>query len=117
MNDIAFLELLKKSNNGILRGAKTNLAKKLQVNETLITHILKGRQKPSERIIKKMANILSTTEENLKKIFDFSENNNIKNIIAINENKNLKKELELAKERIIFLEEQVLFYKNNKKTK
>lgn len=115
MNELAFLELLKKSNGGILRGAKSNLAKKLKVNETLITHILKGRQFPSERIIKKMAIILATTEDNIKQIFDSSENNNDKNIVIINENKILKKELELVKERIIFLEEQVAFYKNSRK--
>jgi len=113
MKEQDFLKLLKTFNGGILRGAKRNLSKKLKCSETLITHFVKGRQKPSEKIIKEMANILSTSEDKLQKIFDIGD----QNIVAIGDNNNIsynqmQKELELKEEKIKFLEEQIAFYKS-----
>lgn len=114
----SFEQLLKNMNNGILRGAKRNLANKLKVNESLIGRLANGKQTPSEKLLKEMSKFLNTSESNLKKIFDLSINNNIignKNNVSINtETEHLKKELSLAKEKIIFLEEQVAFYKTKK---
>ena len=86
MNQKKFFELLKKHNNGILRGSQRKLAKDLGYNETSISNISSGRAKPSEELIKAMSKVLKVKEEN-----------------------------KLLKERIKFLEEQVLFYKEKSK--
>lgn len=118
MNGQEFLKLLKKWNGGILRGSQRKFAKELKIAESSVANFIKGRQIPSEKLIRDMAKLLSTSESNLQKIFDLSINNNIvgdKNNISINtENQNLKYELELAKKEILFLREQVDFYKSKK---
>ena len=118
MNQKKFFELLKKHNNGILRGSQRKLAKDLGYNETSISNISSGRAKPSEELIKAMSKVLKVKEEELQKIFDFSNSNNIigdNNSMYINENKQLKERITLLEEKIKFLEEQVLFYKEKSK--
>lgn len=115
MDSKKFEELLKKMNNGILRGAKRNLANKLKVNESLIGRLANGKQSPSEKIIKEMTKILSISEDNLKKIFEIRD----QSIVSIGDNNNIsynqmQKELELKEEKIKFLEEQLEFYKSKK---
>lgn len=115
MNAQEFLKLLKKWNGGITRGSQRNFAKKLSIAESSIANFIKGRQSPSEKLLKEMAKILSTSEDNLQKIFDLSGSNNTfgnNSPVHVNYNEQLEKELKLKDERIKFLQEQVDFYKS-----
>lgn len=118
MDQKKFFELLKKHNNGILRGSQRKLAKDLGYNETSISNISSGRAKPSEELIKSMSKVLKVKEDELKKIFDLSNSNNIigdNNTMILNENDQLKEKIKLLEERIKFLDEQVSFYKEKSK--
>jgi transcriptional regulator with XRE-family HTH domain len=115
MNAQEFLKLLKKWNSGIARGSQRNFAKKLNIAESSIANFIKGRQSPSEKLLKEMAKLLSTSEDNLQKIFDLSGSNNTfgnNSPVQINYNDHLEKELKLKDEQIKFLQEQVDFYKS-----
>lgn len=117
MDLLAFEELLKKMNNGILRGAKRKLSQKMKINESLIGRIVNGKQAPSEKLLKEMSKLLSTSENNLQKIFDLSGSNNTfgnNSPVQINYNDQLEKEIKLKDEEIKFLKEQVEFYKSKK---
>jgi len=70
-------ELLKKWNGGILRNAKSKLAKELKVQNTNVSAWLNGRQRPSERAINKMSKLFGKTEKDIKELF---ENKNRPNI-------------------------------------
>lgn len=61
--------LLKNWNKGILDGAKTNLAKELNISPSKISDCLSGRQNPSKNMIKKMASIFGKPEEEIRRIF------------------------------------------------
>ena len=70
MNEISSAEkLLKDWNGGVLREAKTRLAKELKVQTGNVSNWLHGRQEPSERAIVKMAKMFGKTEEEIKKAF------------------------------------------------
>lgn len=131
MNQKKFYELLKKYNNGIIRGSKRKLAKELGYDETSISNISLGRAKPSEELIKAMAKVLKVKEDELKKIFDLSNLSNIfedKNYTIINKNEHLKEKIKFIEEKnkflekqiasleqqISFLQQQLSFYKNKK---
>lgn len=73
-------ELLKKWNDGILRGSKKALADKLGIPDTSVSHWIAGRAKPSETHIKKMAKIFKKSEEEIREIFN-TEKENQNNII------------------------------------
>ncbi len=63
-------DILKEWNGGILRNAKRNLAKKLNLqSQTSISDWLYGRQEPSERAISEMAHLFGKKEEEIKRIF------------------------------------------------
>lgn len=66
-------ELLKKWNNGILRGSQAKLAEKLAVASPTISEWISGKKSPSEENIKKMSKIFNNTEEEIKGIFGISD--------------------------------------------
>lgn len=66
---MSFENLLKKWNNGIERGAQARLVEKTGLSKALISNYISGRQKPSEAAIKKIANVLKVTPEELENVF------------------------------------------------
>lgn len=66
---MSFENLLKKWNNGIERGAQARLVAETGLSKALISNYISGRQKPSEAAIKKIANVLKVTPEELEDIF------------------------------------------------
>lgn len=66
-------ELLKKWNNGVLRGAQLHLAKELNISHVSVTRWFKGTQKPSEIYIKEMSKLFKKSESELREIFNINE--------------------------------------------
>ena len=66
---MSFENLLKKWNNGIERGAQARLVEETGLSKALISNYISGRQKPSEAAIKKIANVLKVTPEELENVF------------------------------------------------
>ena len=109
MNEKKFLDLLKKFNGGILRGSQRKLSKDLKIDESSIANFRRGRQIPSEKLLKEMAKILKTTEEEMQNIFEINTQSASDARLEILEEKMkrfevenalLKKEIELIKIKI-----------------
>lgn len=66
---MSFENLLKKWNNGIERGAQARLVEETGLSKALISNYISGRQKPSEAAIKKIANVLKVSPEELENVF------------------------------------------------
>lgn len=110
MNDKKFIELLKNYNNGFVRGSSRKLAKALSINESSVSNLIKGRQKPSEKLLKQMSKVLKVSSSDLQEIF----NDNINNETLLTENKLLKQQLKLKQEEINFLKEKISFLETKK---
>lgn len=67
-----FLEILKKWNGGISRGAQARLAKELNVSKVSVLRWGRGDIPPSEVQINKMSKLLKIKPEVLNKIFNIS---------------------------------------------
>lgn len=67
-------KLLKDWNGGVLREAKTRLAKELKVQTGNVSNWIHGRQEPSERALVKMAKLFGKKEEEIRKAFGFNKN-------------------------------------------
>lgn len=118
MDEKTFLELLKKFNGGIVRGSQRSLAQKLNIDESSIANFRKGRQTPSEKLLKKMAQVLKTKESELQKIFEINNSGYVSTgDININYNEKLKiknKEIELLKQENNLLKEKIKFLEQTK---
>lgn len=111
MNDKKFIELLKTYNDGFVRGSARKLAKALSINESSISNIIRGRQKPSEKLLKQMSKVLKVSQPELENIF-----NDTKNTTKLSqENSLLKQQLKLKQEEINFLKEKISFLEKTKK--
>lgn len=110
MNDKKFIELLKNYNGGFVRGSSRKLAKALSINESSISNLIKGRQTPSEKLLKQMSKVLKVSSLELQEIF----NDNINNETLLTENKLLKQQLKLKQEEINFLKEKISFLESKK---
>lgn len=62
-------ELLKQINDGILRGAQSNLAGKLKVSHVSVGRWLKGTQFPAEEYIAAMAELVNWPEDKVREAF------------------------------------------------
>lgn len=62
-------DLLKKINNGIVRGAATKLANDLGISHVSVSRWLSGQLKPSEENIRKMSKIFNVSEHEIKAAF------------------------------------------------
>lgn len=67
---MSFENLLKKWNGGIERGAQARLVAETGLSKALISNYISGRQKPSEAAIKKIAQALQISEEELDNVFN-----------------------------------------------
>jgi transcriptional regulator with XRE-family HTH domain len=110
MNDKKFIELLKNYNGGFVRGSSRKLAKALSINESSISNLIKGRQTPSEKLLKQMAKVLKVSQPELENIF-----NDTKDTTKLSqENSFLKQQLKLKQEEINFLKEKISFLETKK---
>ena len=106
MKEKKFLDLLKNFNGGILRGSQRKLAKLLKIDESSIANFRRGRQFPSEKLLKDMAKVLKAPEKDLQNIFDITEQTTSNEKFELleermkryeTENALLRKEIELIK--------------------
>ena len=67
---MSFENLLKKWNGGIERGAQARLVAETGLSKALVSNYISGRQKPSEAAIKKIAQALQISEEELDNVFN-----------------------------------------------
>lgn len=67
---MSFENLLKKWNGGIERGAQARLVAETGLSKALISNYISGRQKPSEVAIKKIAQALQISAEELDNVFN-----------------------------------------------
>lgn len=67
---MSFENLLKKWNGGIERGAQARLVAETGLSKALISNYISGRQKPSEAAIKKIAQALQISAEELDNVFN-----------------------------------------------
>ncbi len=101
-------KFLKEINNGILKNSQKVIANALNIDITAVSKWCKGKNKPSEENIIKMAKIFKKSEEEIKNIFGsdiYCDNEKI-NMIQ-DENKKLKKEIEIRDELINFQREKI----------
>ena len=62
-------KILKEWNGGVLRDAKTKLAKELRLPTSNISNWLHGRQEPAEKAVVKMAKLFGKSEKEVKNAF------------------------------------------------
>ncbi len=105
--DKRIINLLKNINDGKFSGSQRKLAKLLGVSDTSVSTWCRKEKKPSLDMIAKMAKIFEISEEETERIFTEKED------AADNDGKMKDEEIRLLKERIKFLEEQLVFYKRN----
>jgi transcriptional regulator with XRE-family HTH domain len=109
-----FEKVLEAWNNGIFRGAKVKLSRKIGVNDSTISAWLGGHSKPGVDKIKKMSEILNISEDDILKMFNIDNKNSIHNLNSNNNVKGnitqtingynlelFKKDLEIMKEKLI----------------
>lgn len=76
-------ELLKKINNGIVRGAATKLANLLDISHVSVSRWISGQLKPSEENVAKMAKLLKVSEYEIKAAFGIEDKEFSRSIRAI----------------------------------
>ena len=109
-----FEKLLEDWNNGVFRGAKVILARKIGVDDSTVSAWINGHSKPAVDKIKKMSEILNISEKEVMETFNIKCKNSINNVNSNNNVKGnitqtvnnidmelLKKDLETIKEKFI----------------
>ncbi len=66
-------DLLKKINNGIVRGAATKLANLLDISHVSVSRWISGQLKPSEENVKKIAKVCGVSERDVKNAFSIED--------------------------------------------
>ncbi len=91
-------ELLKKINNGKIKGSQKQLAKMLNISQVAVSRWLNGTQTPSQENYEKMSKIFKKNEEELEAIFSSNQSDNSDNAKQIMDF--IKKENDLLRENI-----------------
>ncbi|MBQ3834283.1 MAG: helix-turn-helix transcriptional regulator [Elusimicrobia bacterium] len=105
-------ELLKKINNGKIKGSQKQLAKILNISQVAISRWLNGTQSPSQENYEKMSKIFKKSEEEIEKIFSSNQNKNSESITQIidfikKENDLLRKDIKAIMEDIELIKAKI----------
>ena len=105
-------ELLKKINNGKIKGSQKQLAKMLNISQVAVSRWLNGTQNPSQESFEKMAKIFKKSEEEIENIFSSFQDKNSDNTNQIldfikKENDLLRKDIKAIMEDIELIKAKI----------